>query len=478
VALSDTVTISTLPGGSTTIGIRVDSNYDDVEESSSGKVFRNSSDLELGTDGGAPQTVGIRFTGVDIPQGATIDSAYIQFKVDETSTGATLLSLRGEASDNAGTFANVVGGVSSRPTTAVSTSWSPASWTTVGAAGADQRSSDIGAVIQEIVNRPGWVQGNALAIIIIGTGERIAESYNGDQAGAPLLHVEYRYAGGSLDTEAPTVTSFDLPDTSNSMTVPILTFTATDNVGVAGYLATESATTPAANDPGWQAIAPTAHTFTADGSQILYGWAKDAAGNVSNSQSDTVTITTTPGGSTIIEIRVAVGADDAEESSNGHISLNSSDLELGVNDGEAQPVGIRFTGVNIPQGATIDSAYIQFKVDETSTGASLLTIRGEASDNADTFVNVVGDVTSRPTTAVFTSWSPASWTTVGATGADQRSTDIGSAIQEIVNRPGWVQGNALAIIIVGTGERVAESYNGDQAGAPLLHIEYRSSDSL
>ena len=38
--------------------------------------------------------------------------------------------------------------------------------------------------------------------------------------------------------------------------------------------------------------------------------------------------------------------------------------------------------------------------------------------------------------------------------------------------PGWSSGNALALIVTGTGERVAEAYEGDQAGAPLLHVEY------
>jgi hypothetical protein len=48
----------------------------------------------------------------------------------------------------------------------------------------------------------------------------------------------------AADTTPPTVTSFSLPATSNSLTVAITTFTATDNVGVTGYLLTESATKP------------------------------------------------------------------------------------------------------------------------------------------------------------------------------------------------------------------------------------------
>jgi VCBS repeat-containing protein len=46
-------------------------------------------------------------------------------------------------------------------------------------------------VIQEVVNQAEWSEGNSLAIIISGTGKRVVESYNGSQAGAPLLHVEY-----------------------------------------------------------------------------------------------------------------------------------------------------------------------------------------------------------------------------------------------------------------------------------------------
>jgi hypothetical protein len=46
-------------------------------------------------------------------------------------------------------------------------------------------------------------------------------------------------------------------------------------------------------------------------------------------------------------------------------------------------------------------------------------------------------------------------------------------MQEIVNRSGWASGNALVVLITGSGRRVAESYNGDRAGAALLHVEYK-----
>jgi len=45
-------------------------------------------------------------------------------------------------------------------------------------------------------------------------------------------------------------------------------------------------------------------------------------------------------------------------------------------------------------------------------------------------------------------------------------------IQEIISRPGWQSGNALAIIISGSGTRTATAYNKSPAAAPLLHIKY------
>ncbi len=63
------------------------------------------------------------------------------------------------------------------------------------------------------------------------------------------------------DTQAPTVTNFTIPAASSSLTVPITTFVATDNVGVTGFMVTESAAAPAASAAGWTATAPATYTF-------------------------------------------------------------------------------------------------------------------------------------------------------------------------------------------------------------------------
>ena len=93
------------------------------------------------------------------------------------------------------------------------------------------------------------------------------------------------------DGTRPVVSAFTIPSTSSSLTVPITTFTATDNVAVVGYVVTESSTAPLASANGWSPTAPTSYTFTTTGNKTLYAWAKDAAGNVSTSRNDSVTVT-------------------------------------------------------------------------------------------------------------------------------------------------------------------------------------------
>ena len=176
---------------------------------------------------------------------------------------------------------------------------------------------------------------------------------------------------------------------------------------------------------------------------------------------------------TIFEVRVATGNDDAEERvSSGNMNLTSSDMELIADSGNAQLVGLRFTNVTVPNGATISNSYVQFQVDETDSGATNVNIQGEDTDDAPTFTTSNSNISSRSLTGASVAWAPVPWTTVGDAGPDQRTPDIAAVIQEIVNRPGWSSGNDIVIIITGSGERTAESYNGVSTAAPLLHIEY------
>lgn len=180
-----------------------------------------------------------------------------------------------------------------------------------------------------------------------------------------------------------------------------------------------------------------------------------------------------PTGQNVTEVRVAAGNDDVEESASGWMYLDSTDLEL-VYDSNNQIIGLRFKGVNVPKGATITNAYISFAVDETTSSAANLSIRGEASPNATGFTTANRNVSSRLKTTNAASWSPASWLILGA---NQQTSNLAPIIQEIINQSGWVSGNSMVMIFSGNGSRVAQAYETNSAKAPLLHIEYSVTTS-
>ena len=824
---------------STALEVQVAVSSDDAEESSSGSVYLNSTDLELVYDG-SNQTVGIRFNNISIPKNALIYGAYAQFQVDETNSQATSLTIWGEAQDNPGTFLSSSQNISSRLRTTASAGWSPGAWMMVGQAGVDQRTPNISAIIQELINRPGWTDGNSLVIIINGTGQRTASAYDGTLAGAPKLYVEW---STTPQNQAPTVTintprsnttfitgneiSFsgiasDLEDgeitasliwTSNlngaigtggnfsysglSSGVHTITARATDNNGLTGeatltltvfnnepvlvgagdiamcdssgriatsllldniagsvFTAGDNAqlvgaeseftecydptwgrhkarTHPvpgnhdyltagasayfnyfgaAAGEPGkgyysydlgswhiialnseidvsaestevqwlradlaahpstctlaywhqprfssglihgsnayfgalWQALYNYGADVVINGNEHLYerfapqnpdGVAEPTRGirefivatggayigypyaplpnsevinnttygvikltlhetsydwefipiagmtftdsgsapcvdiQSSNTQTPTPTKTATltetrtptktasptntrtstptqtssftpsptnsftstptrtatvtptptntstptpsgtatvtplatntftptpsrtatatplptntftatasptPIGPSILNIRVSSSSDDSEESASGSAYVTSTDLEL-VYDGSNQTVGMRFNGLTIPKGAVINAAYIQFQAVESNSEVTSLTLWGEAQDNPGTFLWISRNISSRVRTTASVGWSPVAWTVVGQAGVDQRTPNIATIIQEIVNRPGWSAGNSLVIIIGGIGHRTARAYDGGSAGAALLHIEF------
>ena len=388
---------------------------DDQEETiSDGALDIASSDLELGEEGvsvdhAKAQYIGLRFQSVAIPQNAIIKSAYVQFTADNDNDEATLISIKGEASDSAATFGQSSFSVSSRETGASEVLWSPAPWTTdyapeadlLDVQGAAQKTSNIRSIIQEIVDRAGWKENNALALILSGTGEREAESFEG---------ANEDHANGAL--AATLIVEYDLP--------------------------------------------------------------------------------------TSLSYTIASATDDQEESlADGALDYASSDLELGeegvtADNSKAQTIGLRFSNIDVPKGAVIKSARIQFTSDNDNDELTELVIKAEATDSAATFAQESFSVSSRVTGSSSVEWKPAPWTTDYAPeadesayrGLDQLSPNLATVVQEVINREGWKAGNALALIITGTGEREAESFeganedHGNGALAPTLILDYTLPETV
>ncbi len=170
---------------------------------------------------------------------------------------------------------------------------------------------------------------------------------------------------------------------------------------------------------------------------------------------------------------------DVEQAVNGNMYHDVGPLDL-VFDSDPphwrgdQLIGIRFEGVEVPAGATVMSASLQFtaRTDE-NVDPCQLTIRAEAVANAAPIGWNQFDLTSRTPTAASVTWSPQPWLAAEEQDLPQRSPDLTTVLQEVILRPGWQSNNAMLLLIEGTGGRSAYSWNQDPTKAPRLCIAYQ-----
>jgi len=168
--------------------------------------------------------------------------------------------------------------------------------------------------------------------------------------------------------------------------------------------------------------------------------------------------------------QVSQSADDAEEFlRNGRVYLESTDLEL-VEDGpDNQLVGLRFQGVDVPKGAIIRSAFVEFTVDEPSEGGASIRIQGEKNPFPEDFSEKTRGLSLRPKTLGYVEWFPEAW---GSEGGKQRTFDLSPVVQEIIGHYSWESGNPVVMFFSGSGIRVAESFDGEKDASPKLFVEY------
>lgn len=166
--------------------------------------------------------------------------------------------------------------------------------------------------------------------------------------------------------------------------------------------------------------------------------------------------------------RVPNSASDAEEASSV-AGYGSPVLELGEKTpGDRQTVGLRFMGVNVPKGANITSAYLEFTAVTDRSGTSSLTVYGiDVSDTPD-FSGSNATISARPKTSARVPWGPGNWTD----GQTYKSNSLVSIVKEITSRSDWAAGKAMGFSISGTGTSKASSYDGNSASAPKLVVTY------
>lgn len=168
----------------------------DGEEATNGNIYNNTGALDLVFDSEANpwrgnQVSALHYMNVDVPPGATIVSAHVQFTSRGTSgIDPCSLQVTMEAADNAPTLGWNPFNYTTRPRTPA-VQWSPAPWPIANVAGPTQRTPNLAAILQAVIDRPGWATGNNVAVIIEGMGRRSSWSHDQDPSRAAQLCVSY-----------------------------------------------------------------------------------------------------------------------------------------------------------------------------------------------------------------------------------------------------------------------------------------------
>jgi hypothetical protein len=131
-------------------------------------------------------------------------------------------------------------------------------------------------------------------------------------------------------------------------------------------------------------------------------------------------------------------------------------------------IGIHFDKLNVPQGAHIANAYLEFTTARPESQPTTLEIQAELSGNAPALQFEKGDLSRRHRTTAFVNWEPNPWLNVGE---QERSPNLAPILEEVFTQAGWQPGNAVLLLIHGSGRRAAQAYDEDGRGAPNLYIE-------
>lgn len=508
------------------------SNAVDTGDGTSSCGTRDNADIQVGNRRVSSSSnhltmYGLRFTNIDIPNDAVITSARLEMSIRSTSNNVatTTLRIRGERVANSARFCETSNNVNARTKTSASVNWSvPAS-----AAGTREASADISTIIQEIRNLSGWATGSPMTLLIDSNGTSNRRTFQGlvgagtNNALKPRLVIQYTSAStparttrvglrfdqvqmprGVTLSDARLELRAGTPLNNGALTVTLraenadnaAAYTETaNNVSSRSYGSGISWTIPAFNTAGDDVQSPNlasiinpvlARTGWCGGNALALsievssgtGYRHAIASRGDPALAPILNLTFDPTQEAVetgcnrsrFAKQIIAGSDDAEQRLDTNaVSLTDTTLELGVNSSRSQYVGLRFTGLNIPRGATVLDAFVDFTASGNSTATTNLTFRGENVGNAATYTTATNHIGTRRanSTAATVAWnSVPSWT--GNTVYS--SPDVKTIIQEIINRADWNPNNALALMVEGSGTRVAFSFNGSAAGAPKLRI--------
>lgn len=364
--------------------------------------------------------MGLRFDNVQIPQGVVITGAVITFHAATGISGISGLAtstIQIEQTANAAPYTTAANNISGRTYTASPTVNWPTSTTTTPAVGDDFSTADITTLLNSVIGRTDWCGGNALAF-------KFTTATSSTSANLSVY--------GSTNTGTDSTGALLGPALEPTLT---LSFSPTDP-----KLATGCNKAKVASQIG--ASTNDDSTETAQ------------SGNPNQPACKALFLNTTPASTW------------PTGTSSGCGSLN-----------KATKNGLRFPNLNIPQGATILSAVIDFTAYATDSNTPTVKIQAEnavaPASFSSTGTNTVGNrlVTPGPG-AGSVNWATTAWT---GTPQTYSTPDLSALIQPIVNSTSWDNtSNALSFFITpvsGSGQKTAYASDSSLAYAPRLRIQ-------
>jgi len=373
--------------------ITINTSSDDAEQENDAMDSLFDDDLDAGWEGDPEKqnvlTSGLRFQGIQVPAGATIDSAFLIFSSHEGKSAEDVaeITIVGEASGNPATY-SYDGLITERPETSARVHWTvDTQWERWQA----YRTPDLKSVIQEIVDRADYQFGNAMALVLKGENQGPSDFDNAREMES-FENIADPEDGGDGQNHPERVPELVIYYTFESQVLEI---------------------------PIRQNGTPI--TDTLDNGQIITLQTSSDDAEQENDAMD------------------SLYDDDLDTGWEG--------------DPEKQNVlttGLRFTDVTIPRGMNIDSAYIQVYSHEgkSTEDVAIITIVGEANDHAETY-SYDALISDRPETAASVTWIvDEEW----GLWMPYRTPELKSIVQEIINREGWQSGNSIAFMLKGENQ--------------------------
>jgi hypothetical protein len=176
------------------------------------------------------------------------------------------------------------------------------------------------------------------------------------------------------------------------------------------------------------------------------------------------------------------GTDYAQESA-GNVATNFGSVSNNIDIINDEWLGMRFRNIAVPRGAKILAVRLSVTINTSTLDEPFHNIYAQASDDGPVFVAGSGnfDLSTRPSTTAVALWDVADLGVGFVATRFVVSADLVPVIQEVVNRAGWVSGNAINILVTPAGAdstrdlvfTTTTASDPDNPGfAAVLDIEY------